>query len=236
MEPSEAGVISPLIGDGEPPAPEPLVLPTSVQREMDETDESLGVLGRPFDRRTPFFVGLTGAFGVAVAYVVVRGIADIASVLIIVGLALFIAIGLNPILEFLTNHSLSRGLAVGIVTSGFVLVIVAFVLAAVPPISHEVHSLITELPALQVGPRVGEGMGRQSGRQAPSHRLPEREVEAEASDSGRDPGGREDSAFVGGGDGGGRRAHHLLPDRPARGETTVVVAHPPQPARARRPP
>ena len=56
-------------------------------RELDTSDESLGVLGRPFDRRTPFLVGLTGALGVAVAYGFVRGIADITSVLVIIGLA-----------------------------------------------------------------------------------------------------------------------------------------------------
>ncbi len=44
-----------------------------------------------------------GALGVAVAYVIFRGIAQIADVLVIVGLALFIAIGLNPVLEWLTG-------------------------------------------------------------------------------------------------------------------------------------
>ena len=73
-------------------APRPgnvLVLPPSAERELAETDESLGTLGRPFDRRMPFFVGLTGTFGVAVAYVIVRGIADITTVLVVIGLALF---------------------------------------------------------------------------------------------------------------------------------------------------
>src|SRR5277367_1132945 len=80
-----------------------LVLPPSAERELSESDESLGTLGRPFDRRMPFFVGLTGAFGVAVAYVIVRGIADITTVLVIIGLALFIAIGLNPLIEIVTH-------------------------------------------------------------------------------------------------------------------------------------
>src|SRR6202046_5962380 len=80
-----------------------LVLPPSAERELSESDESLGTLGRPFDRRMPFFVGLTGAFGVAVAYVIVRGIAAITTVLPIIGLALFIAIGFNPGLEFVAR-------------------------------------------------------------------------------------------------------------------------------------
>ncbi len=127
----------------EEPVADTLVLPPGIS---SRTNEPLGVLGRPFDRRTPFFIGLTGGLGLAVAYVLARGIGDITSVLIIIGLALFIAIGLNPVLAFLVRHGLPRGLAVAIVTLGFVLVVVGFVLAAVPPVSHEVHSLVTNYP------------------------------------------------------------------------------------------
>src|SRR5271165_3814627 len=92
-----------------------LILPASVERDLAETDGSLGALGRPFDHRTPFYIGLTGALGVAVAYVLARGIADVTTVLVLIGLALFIAIGLNPILDFLTSRGLARSLAVAIV-------------------------------------------------------------------------------------------------------------------------
>jgi predicted PurR-regulated permease PerM len=134
-----------------------LLLPSSVQHELEETDGSLGIQGRPFDRRTPFFVGLTGALGVAVAYVVARSVADLGDVLIIIGLALFIAIGLNPIIEFLVGRSLRRGAAVAMVTLGFVLVISAFVLAAVPVISHEVHTLTTSYPRYRSDLAHGKG-------------------------------------------------------------------------------
>src|ERR1019366_10758877 len=96
--------------------PNLLVLPESVERELSDSNGSLGTLGRPFDHRAPFFVGLTGALGVAVAYVLARGIADISSVLVIIGLALFIAVGLDPIFVFLMNRGLRRGVAVTIVT------------------------------------------------------------------------------------------------------------------------
>jgi predicted PurR-regulated permease PerM len=124
-----------------------LALPPGVVDPAREgSEESLGVLGRPFDHRAPFFVGLTGALGVAVAYGVVRGLADISSVLVVIGLALFIAVGLNPMLEFLVDRGRSRGFAVAAVTAGFVLVIAAFILAAVPPISGEVHALVANYP------------------------------------------------------------------------------------------
>ena len=85
------------------PEPDVLILPPAVERELSETDESLGTLGRPLDRRNPFFIGLTGALGVGVAYLLFRGLSDVTSVLVIVGVALFIAIGLNPIIEFLLS-------------------------------------------------------------------------------------------------------------------------------------
>jgi predicted PurR-regulated permease PerM len=134
-----------------------LLLPPSVERELNNGDEALGVLGRPFDRRTPFFVGLTGALGVAVAYVIARGIADITSVLVIIGLALFIAIGLKPIVDFLIGRGVARGVTVLIVTLGFVLVIAAFVLAAVPPIAHEVHALVVNYPRYKADLVSGRG-------------------------------------------------------------------------------
>jgi predicted PurR-regulated permease PerM len=143
------------------PAADVLVLPPSVERELSSSDESLGVLGRPFNRRSPFFVGLTGGLGVAVAYVLVRGVADVTSVLIIIGLALFIAIGLNPILEFLARRGLARGFAVAIVTLGFVLVVTGFILAAVPPISHEVQSLVTNYPRYKQDLASGKGWAGQ---------------------------------------------------------------------------
>ena len=123
-----------------------LILPSAVERDRDEGSGSLGTLGRPFDRRHPFFVGMFGALGVGVTYAVFRGIAAITSVLVIVGLALFIAIGLNPIIDRLVARSLSRGAAVSIVLLGFVLVVGAFILSAIPPVTHEFHVLVTNYP------------------------------------------------------------------------------------------
>ena len=134
-----------------------LILPTSVERELDQSDDSLGALGRPFDHRSPFFIGLTGALGVAIAYVIFRGLADISSVLVIIGLALFIAVGLDPILVVLVNRGFRRGLAVGVVTVGFLLVIAVFVLAAVAPLSHEIQSLVKNYPRYKANIAAGKG-------------------------------------------------------------------------------
>ena len=139
------------------PEPDVLILPPAVERELSETDESLGTLGRPLDRRNPFFIGLTGALGVGVAYLLFRGLSDVTSVLVIVGVALFIAIGLNPIIEFLLSKSVPRGAAVAIVTLGFLLVVVAFIVVVVPPIAHEFNVLITNYPHYKANLIAGRG-------------------------------------------------------------------------------
>ncbi len=142
--------------DADMQEPDVLILPPAVERELSETDESLGTLGRPLDRRNPFFIGLTGALGVGVAYLVFRCLSDVTSVLVIVGVALFIAIGLNPIIEFLSK-SVPRGVAVAIVTLGFLLVVVSFIVVVVPPIAHEFNVLITNYPHYKANLIAGRG-------------------------------------------------------------------------------
>jgi predicted PurR-regulated permease PerM len=92
-----------------------------------------------------------------VAYVLARGIADISSVLIIIGLSLFLAIGLNPILVSLVNRGLPRGLSVLIVILGFIVVIAAFVLAAVGPLSHEIQTIVKNYPRYKSNIAHGKG-------------------------------------------------------------------------------
>ena len=71
-------------------------LPSEVTDERRRRRLSSASLAAKFNRSTPFFIGLTGALGVAVAYMFVRSIADVAQVLTIIGIALFLGVGLQP--------------------------------------------------------------------------------------------------------------------------------------------
>lgn len=95
--------------------------------------------------------------GVGVAYLIFRALSDVTSVLVIVGVALFIAIGLNPIIEFLLSRAVPRGVAVAVVTLGFLLVVVAFVVVVVPPIAHEIDVLIHNYPRYKANLIAGRG-------------------------------------------------------------------------------
>ncbi|MGA2527703.1 MAG: AI-2E family transporter [Acidimicrobiales bacterium] len=124
----------------------------------DRGDEPrFGTPGRKFSRTTPFFIGLTGALGVGLAYLVVRSIADIAQVLTIIGIALFLGIGLQPAVLWLEGHRSSRPLAVVAITFCFLAVLGVFAAAAIPPMAHEAHDLITNFPRYRANVADGKG-------------------------------------------------------------------------------
>ena len=68
------------------------------------------------------------------------------SVLILIGLAFFIAAGLDPVVVWLTRHGLRRWLAVVIVILALFAFIGGFVAAAIPPVSAQTSTLINEMP------------------------------------------------------------------------------------------
>jgi predicted PurR-regulated permease PerM len=106
----------------------------------------LGTPGRPINKRSPFMIGMTAAFGVAVAYGVVELFIRARSVLIIIGLATFIAVGLDPIVGWLVRHRIPRWAAVVIVVSCALGVVAAFLTAAIPPLTSEATSLVHQIP------------------------------------------------------------------------------------------
>ena len=114
-------------------------------KQAEETG-GLGHLGRPMDRRSPFFIGMAGAAGVAITIGLVELAIRARSVLVLIGLALFIAAGLDPVVSWLTRRRVPRWAAVIIVLLGVVGIIAGFVAAAIPPLAAQTSKLISELP------------------------------------------------------------------------------------------
>jgi predicted PurR-regulated permease PerM len=111
-----------------------------------EETGGLGTPGRPINKRSPFMIGMTAAFGVAVAYGVVELFIRARSVLIIIGLAAFIAAGLDPVVGWLVRHRIPRWAAVVIVVGCALGVAAAFLAAAIPPLASEATSLAHQIP------------------------------------------------------------------------------------------
>ena len=105
----------------------------------------LGRPGRPLNRRSPFVVGMLGAAGVAVTYGAVRLLMASREVLVLLGLALFLAVGLEPAVRFL-NRWVPRALAVVAVIVALLGVVGGFIAAAIPPLVAQTAQLIRLLP------------------------------------------------------------------------------------------
>ncbi|QDY11900.1 AI-2E family transporter [Micromonospora sp. HM134] len=102
--------------------------------------------GRPL-RRSSFLVGFTGALGVLLAYTVFLGIRNAGGILVLVVIALFLAVGLNPAVVRLRRWGLPHGLAVTVVALTLVLLIVAGLVALVPPVVTQTGQFIDQLPS-----------------------------------------------------------------------------------------
>ncbi|GAA5186403.1 AI-2E family transporter [Rugosimonospora acidiphila] len=114
--------------------------------ELRNDGAVLGSPGRPINRRSPFTIGLFGAAGVGVAYVLARMLVDAASVLVLIGLALFLAIGLDPAVQWLMRRGLPRWAAVAVVALVSVGVVAGFLAAAIPPLAAQGTQFAHELP------------------------------------------------------------------------------------------
>lgn len=106
----------------------------------------LGEPGRRLDRRSPFFVGLLGAAGVGVAYVLAQAIVLAQHTLILIGLALFLAIGVEPAVSWLVRRGFPRGAAVPAVLLGLLVVVGGFFALAIPVVVEQTTAFAHQAP------------------------------------------------------------------------------------------
>jgi predicted PurR-regulated permease PerM len=136
------------IGPGPEEVPEVLHDAKLEAEDLKQDDAVYGSPGRPVNRRSPFVVGLLGAAGVAVTVGAVRVLLDTAAVLALAGLALFLAVGLDPAVQWLTRRRLPRWAAVALVALAAVGVVGGFLAAAIPPLVAQATQFTHELPTL----------------------------------------------------------------------------------------
>ena len=143
---SAAGGHGDLVGQPHPDEEGPIAEAQLLADEMSSDEQPLGSLGRRFNRRSPFYIGLTASAGVAVTYGAVRVLGSLSSVLVLIGVAFFLALGLEPVASWLVNRKLPRWAATSIVFALFLAMLGAFVAAAVPPLVQQATELIKQAP------------------------------------------------------------------------------------------
>ena len=114
--------------------------------EMSSEAQPLGALGRRFDRRSPFFVGVTASAGVAVTYGAVQVLTSVSSILLLLAVAFFLALGLEPAASWFVGRGLPRWAATTLVFVIFLSLLGGFVTAAIPPLTEQVNQMIATAP------------------------------------------------------------------------------------------
>jgi predicted PurR-regulated permease PerM len=106
--------------------------------------------------QNPFRLGLFGGLGVIVAIALGGIVGSLGTVLTWVGAALFLALGLDPLVTWLEKRKLPRALAILTVLVAVLAVFAGLVLAIIPVIAEQVGNAVTAVPELIAGFESGE--------------------------------------------------------------------------------
>jgi predicted PurR-regulated permease PerM len=117
---------------------------TAAEISTDQTP--MGTIGKPFNWRSPFFVGMAATAGVAVTYGLIQLFLLAGNTFILIGLALFLAVGMEPAVSWLVKHRWPRWLGVIAVLLLILGVFGGFLAAAIPAIVTQVEQLSANVP------------------------------------------------------------------------------------------
>ena len=113
--------------------------------EPDDPD-AFGAPGRPINRSNPFYVGFVGAIGAVLGYELLTLVGRIGQVLTLVGVAAFLAIGLDPLVRFLQRRGLSRAWGVTVVFLLVIAFVAGFAAIVLPTVVSQATGLAQNLP------------------------------------------------------------------------------------------
>jgi predicted PurR-regulated permease PerM len=112
----------------------------------DARDGRFGRPGPPVNMRSPFVIGFIGGLGVLLAYAVFLGIRNAASILVLIFIAMFLAVGLNPAVVRLRGWGVPRGGAVAIVALTVIALLAGGLIALIPPLVTQTTELVQNVP------------------------------------------------------------------------------------------
>ncbi len=118
----------------------------AVAERISSEERPLGPPGKPMNKRSPFFVGMAAAAGAAVTAGAVWFLFIASGTLVLIGVALFAAIGLEPVASWLVRHGLPRPLAVTVIVVGGLGLAAGFFAALIPPLVEQAVRFIDQVP------------------------------------------------------------------------------------------
>jgi predicted PurR-regulated permease PerM len=110
--------------------------------------DEFGVAGAPMSRSNPFYFGFVAALGALTALVFLRALASASQIFVIIIVALYLAMGINPAVEGLRKRGLSRVIAVLTIFTGILSFVIFFIAVVIPPVISQGSALINSAPDL----------------------------------------------------------------------------------------
>ena len=143
--------VSELISAEEPEdkSPHDLIEEIHAAAELEagvDDDLAYGRVGPALDRKSPFYVGMAGALGVAVIFVTGAIVVAIGQILLLIALAVVIAVGLDPVVRLMMRRGLPHWAAVTAVISLALAVFAGFLALAIPIVVSEATKLGNDIP------------------------------------------------------------------------------------------
>jgi predicted PurR-regulated permease PerM len=117
-----------------------------MQGESKKSENRFGQMGEPLNRSHPFMFGFLAAFGVLTAMALTRALSSASQAIVLIFIALFLAVGLNPAVEAIRRAGLSRGPSVLVIVIGFLLLSGGFTATVVPPLVKQTTQLVQNAP------------------------------------------------------------------------------------------
>ncbi|MFJ4653313.1 AI-2E family transporter [Nocardia sp. NPDC088792] len=124
----------------------PIIAAEARAAQVSSDEHPFGRPGRRFDRRSPFMIGLAGAAGVAVTYAGIQALLAAGQVLLLIVVALFLAIGMEPAVSWLVRPWFPRWAAVTTVFLVGIGLFAGFLAAAIPPLVTQGGALVHNAP------------------------------------------------------------------------------------------
>jgi predicted PurR-regulated permease PerM len=123
-----------------PTTPEPVVAPEPVPTRQAAHRRLVIDLGHPF------VWGFTATVGALIALSLAGAISSLSTVLVSVGVALFVALALDPLVRWLEGHGMGRGVAIGVVFAGFALILGGVVALVLPTAVVQITAFAQAVP------------------------------------------------------------------------------------------
>ncbi|GLY17857.1 AI-2E family transporter [Kineosporia rhizophila] len=115
-------------------------------RRRTQGNPRYGRPGPPINRNGPFYFGFVATIGGLLAWQLMKIVTDLSQTITLVVIAVFLAVGLDPLVRFLQRRGLSRNSSVGIVCIAVLSLFGGFAAIVIPDMVDQATELIDSAP------------------------------------------------------------------------------------------